>query len=170
MVLAAIRHTPGPLIALTLLPFAVRSHTAASEPHVTTTSAEYTNLGVTGRAHVEAPPAAPLAWHGTCQGVTQWDTTIAITLHIDPTWRGPLHATGTLAFVGRYTHADLVQVGRGAIDMLGEMTEVEGIDTVWKLRLRIDYFDGARIRGAFFEQNPILEGGEQKMCDFDLRD
>ena len=95
----------------------------ADEPEVSSRSA----------AHLDAPPAWTLRVTCDSRGAG-WGAPVDLALDIRDTAHG-LEATGTLAFVGRRTRAALAEVSAGTL--VGSMVEIDGLDTVWHLRLEI---------------------------------
>ena len=118
-------------------------------------------------AQQEAPPVADATWRGTClAGERGWpDMPVTLDLQLETT-----DATGTLAFTDRRTRADLHgTVWNDRFRLYGEMTEVGGLGTVWKLELE-GRFDGAdHIVGSFIEVWPPAFAGRARMCSFDWR-
>jgi len=123
-----------------------------------------------GVAVQEPAPPRGGRWQGTChEGERGWPD-MPITLAITATADDRLQATGTLAFVGRRTRATLQG---GVLDdrfiLHGEMKEIGGIDTVWRLEVNGRFKGPNRIVGRFVEVYPRDLGGSAVMCTFDWR-
>ncbi len=164
------RLVAGAALMLLLMPYRSDEPGAATFDVATVEDATRVSASSIETERAPAPSANPIddsEWHGIChEGEIGWpDMPITLSLYeLD----GELHATGTLAFYDRRTRATLHgPSSEGRVELHGQMREVGGIDTVWRIEARVQLIGEDRLRGYFIEHHH--DGGSARMCTFDWR-